>query len=75
MITPQGQALMSFITWLNTYANTEFILAIIFGLTALLSWRLFRNSLESPTPQYQFLIIFVVDLITWITLGVISMYE
>lgn len=75
MITPQGQALMSFITWLNTYANTEFILVIIFGLTALLSWRLFINSLESPTPQYQFLIIFVVDLITWITLGVISMYE
>lgn len=74
MITPQGQALMSFITWLNANTNTEFVLAIIFGLTALLSWRLFRSSLDSPHPQYQFLIIFVVDAITWITLAVISFY-
>lgn len=74
MITPQGQALMSFITWLNTYANTEFILAIIFGLTALLSWRFFKYSLNTPYPQYQFLILCVINLTNWITFGVISLY-
>ena len=74
MITPYGQALMSFITWLNTYASTEFILAMLFGIMTLLSWRLFRNSLATPHPQYQFLIIFVVDFTTWITLAVNSFY-